>query len=1002
MAVWLLLLMSVSAHAHQPCPELHRDLRYPCRCEVTAADEILMECDRVVGEMPALPYQAPIVSFQQRWAGLHALPTQPFTAAAIPLRALDLSGNSLRRLADRLLLGLHETLEELLLADNLLGDNLNPIFSSSEFHGLTNLRILDLSGNLIKGVEEGILKGCDNLQNTAGYTLSAPLPCPLIMLGQSEHQYTPTPHSLRYAYTVYGQPLEELHLDRNSLPKVPSSSLNGPKALRVLSLTENRISSVAANSFFAQTSLEKIDLGTNMLVTLEGGAFSGLVRLRELNLGRNKFTRFNSDVFQGAENMEKLDLSENFISEIPNVAFKAFTNLKFLNLSSNLIQSLDSANLALQPGLERLDFSRNNIANIAPGTFLGLRQLKHLDISLNALRTVEDDAFEGLENLESLSLKDNNILLIPASALGRLPHLSVLQMDFNRVAALSGDILRSVAGQVTSLSLARNVVRELPQAAFQEFKNLVTLDLTGNLLNTIAPSTFTGLKQSLQSLYLGQNRLANLPSLEVLDIEVKDAAVSSDQLAPVLHPRLKEFSVRGPRVYSLSSGALAGLKAPSVVVGLRNTSLTALPPALFFTMPRSTLITLDVSGSKLSAFSPQFLAAVDERRGDLKLVGLDSNPISCDCGARALRRWLPGAGMTGIRCSSPETHAGKLLVEIADDVLTCDSNHPTSTLAPSSTTSILIRTSSKSTTEPDIIWSMPPSSKDKTPSTKATGIINKATPTVSATSLNNDDTLIIGIVGGVVAFIAILIIIICIVRLRISNNQYQGGPLANPAALSAPSMIATSNGCTCVKPPLYMAQYGPTYAATLPAKMIPPTSNSPGLRPTYATMGRQPYYQTPPYYISYPSEEKEHRLIERFLLDGYKPQQLSTFALNLFRYNTVVDGDAVVVDLWDTAGQELFNSLHPSYYHQAHACILVFDATRKVTYKNLTMWYEELRRYREHIPVFCAANKIDENMDVTKKSFGFSDKYDVPIYFVSASDGTNVVKVINNLIPHFI
>nr|CAD7448683.1 unnamed protein product [Timema bartmani] len=862
--------MSVSAHAHQPCPELHRDLRYPCRCEVTAADEILMECDRVVGEMPALPYQAPIVSFQQRWAGLHALPTQPFTAAAIPLRALDLSGNSLRRLADRLLLGLHETLEELLLADNLLGDNLNPIFSSSEFHGLTNLRILDLSGNLIKGVEEGILKGCDNLQ--------------------------------------------ELHLDRNSLPKVPSSSLNGPKALRVLSLTENRISSVAANSFFAQTSLEKIDLGTNMLVTLEGGAFSGLVRLRELNLGRNKFTRFNSDVFQGAENMEKLDLSENFISEIPNVAFKAFTNLKFLNLSSNLIQSLDSANLALQPGLERLDFSRNNIANIAPGTFLGLRQLKHLDISLNALRTVEDDAFEGLENLESLSLKDNNILLIPASALGRLPHLSVLQMDFNRVAALSGDILRSVAGQVTSLSLARNVVRELPQAAFQEFKNLVTLDLTGNLLNTIAPSTlknlqyidisgnaisaivngdFDGLESLrylkmyeldectlieknafkplgnlLQLVSYGYPRLGymdvhgilqNLPSLEVLDIEVKDAAVSSDQLAPVLHPRLKEFSVRGPRVYSLSSGALAGLKAPSVVVGLRNTSLTALPPALFFTMPRSTLITLDVSGSKLSAFSPQFLAAVDERRGDLKLVGLDSNPIICDCGARALRRWLPGAGMTGIRCSSPETHAGKLLVEIADDVLTCDSNHPTSTLAPSSTTSILIRTSSKSTTEPDIIWSMPPSSKDKTPSTKATGIINKATPTVSATSLNNDDTLIIGIVGGVVAFIAILIIIICIVRLRISNNQYQGGPLANPAALSAPSMIATSNGCTCVKPPLYMAQYGPTYAATLPAKMIPPTSNSPGLRPTYATMGRQPYYQTPPYYISYPSEEKEHR-----------------------------------------------------------------------------------------------------------------------------------------------
>jgi hypothetical protein len=64
----------------------------------------------------------------------------------------------------RLLMGLQTTLQELRLADNLLGDNLNPIFSTSEFHGLGQLRLLDLSGNLIKGIEEGILKGCENLQ----------------------------------------------------------------------------------------------------------------------------------------------------------------------------------------------------------------------------------------------------------------------------------------------------------------------------------------------------------------------------------------------------------------------------------------------------------------------------------------------------------------------------------------------------------------------------------------------------------------------------------------------------------------------------------------------------------------------------------------------------------------------------------------------------------------------------------------------------------------------
>lgn len=63
-----------------------------------------------------------------------------------------------------MLQGLKTTLVELRLADNLLGDTLNPIFSTTEFRGLIHLQLLDLSGNNIKSIEEGILEGCDNLQ----------------------------------------------------------------------------------------------------------------------------------------------------------------------------------------------------------------------------------------------------------------------------------------------------------------------------------------------------------------------------------------------------------------------------------------------------------------------------------------------------------------------------------------------------------------------------------------------------------------------------------------------------------------------------------------------------------------------------------------------------------------------------------------------------------------------------------------------------------------------
>lgn len=50
------------------------------------------------------------------------------------------------------------------LSDNLFGDSLNPIFSTAQFRPLHQLRTLDLSGNKIKALEEGIFKGCENLQ----------------------------------------------------------------------------------------------------------------------------------------------------------------------------------------------------------------------------------------------------------------------------------------------------------------------------------------------------------------------------------------------------------------------------------------------------------------------------------------------------------------------------------------------------------------------------------------------------------------------------------------------------------------------------------------------------------------------------------------------------------------------------------------------------------------------------------------------------------------------
>ena len=135
------------------------------------------------------------------------------------------------------------------------------------------------------------------------------------------------------------------------------------------------------------------------------------------------------------------------------------------------------------------------------------------------------------------------------------------------------------------------------------------------------------------------------------------------------------------------------------------------------------------------------------------------------------------------------------------------------------------------------------------------------------------------------------------------------------------------------------------------------------------------------------------KLVERFLLQNYIERTSSTHALTMYRHVTEIDGQQAEIDIWDTAGQEAFNKLHPSYYYGAHAAILVFDATRKITYENLQTWYNEMRTHCPHIPCIVIANKIDLDPRATKRKYQFVIDLKVPFNFVSAADGTNVVQI---------
>ncbi|NXQ27557.1 RB18B protein, partial [Alaudala cheleensis] len=65
--------------------------------------------------------------------------------------------------------------------------------------------------------------------------------------------------------------------------------------------------------------------------------------------------------------------------------------------------------------------------------------------------------------------------------------------------------------------------------------------------------------------------------------------------------------------------------------------------------------------------------------------------------------------------------------------------------------------------------------------------------------------------------------------------------------------------------------------------------------------------------------------------------------------------------LQDTAGQERFRALTPSYYRAAQGVVLVYDVTRKDTFTGLGSWLSEVEMYSSSsIVKMLVGNKTDK------------------------------------------
>lgn len=93
----------------------------------------------------------------------------------------------------------------------------------------------------------------------------------------------------------------------------------------------------------------------------------------------------------------------------------------------------------------------------------------------------------------------------------------------------------------------------------------------------------------------------------------------------------------------------------------------------------------------------------------------------------------------------------------------------------------------------------------------------------------------------------------------------------------------------------------------------------------------------------------------------------------------------VILDVWDTAGQEKLGGLRDGYYIKGQCAIIMFDVTSRITYKNVPKWFKDVTRVCDNIPIVLVGNKVDvKDRKVKAKSITFHRKRNLQYYDVSA------------------
>ena len=85
----------------------------------------------------------------------------------------------------------------------------------------------------------------------------------------------------------------------------------------------------------------------------------------------------------------------------------------------------------------------------------------------------------------------------------------------------------------------------------------------------------------------------------------------------------------------------------------------------------------------------------------------------------------------------------------------------------------------------------------------------------------------------------------------------------------------------------------------------------------------------------------------------FQETNIPTFGIDFKKKEVIIMGKKVIINFWDTAGQEKYKTFSKSFFQFAKGIVLLFDLSSRKTFESIDYWVNEVRnRSESNAPIF--------------------------------------------------